>query len=379
MTRLPFAVAVVCLAAALAGCGKRPAPIKDTGPMPVTVAAPFKDKVTSFSELTGTIAAVQVVKLRPRVSGYITEVLFKDGDVVKKDQPLYKIDPVTYQASLNEAKAQVEVAAANLDLAQKDEARVKTEYDKGVTSKQSYDTYVAQTKVKAAQVDAAKANEVTAKQNLDWTTVTAPIDGKTDRTFLTPGNVATGGMTEGTVLTTINQITPDVYAYFDVDDATVQTYRAQNPNKSEKPHVPIQLGLRTEQGFPHKGIVDYVSNTVSSTTGSLQIRATVPNPDMVFLPGYYVRGRVTTDPFEALLVPDAAIVMDQADRGVYVVNAENKVEYRKVKLGTLYRGLRVILEGLKPDDRVVIRGIQKAQPGQVVEPIAGKIEPQQGQ
>ena len=380
-------------ASLLAGCSKPPAPkAESSGPPVVTVARPRVEKITRYADLTGQLDAVQTVQVRPRVSGIIVRVDMKDGQLVEGEvsvwgfvlRPgtlLFQIDPVNYDADLKQAQAQVAIANAKLELAQKNEAREKESYDKGVSSRQNYETFIAQTKVAVAELDAAKNVVVKAQQNLDWTNVTAPISGRADRAYLTAGNVAVGGQTQGTVLTTIRSMDP-MYAYFDVDDQTVLYYqRLVRDKKIAKPRdgeeTPVEIQLKGEVGYPHKGTIDFLSNTISPSTGSLQIRGIFPNKDGFLTPGLYVKGRVPIgEPVDAVLVPDEAVIADQGQKIVYVVNDKNMVEARVVTPGPMARGLRVV-EGLAPTERIIIKGFQRVRPGVEVTPEDGTIQTDQ--
>jgi RND family efflux transporter MFP subunit len=377
--RWSVAAAVVAVGLTAAGCGKRPHPIPDTGKVLVTVSPPLADKVTQFTDLTGSVAAPETVQVRPRVSGFIKSVLFTEGQLVEKDKTLlFEIDPVMYVADLKSAEAQVEVAKAQLELAQADEAREKAGFEKGATSKQNYDTYIAKRKVAEAQLVAAKAGVVKADQNVQWTKVFAPISGRVDKAFLTAGNVVVGGETQGTVLTTIVSVDP-MYVYFDVDDQTVSKYQRLMHEKKFKSvadggSVRAEIQLLGETGYPRVGAINFVGNQLNPSTGTLSIRGVFSNPDRMLIAGRYVRGRIPVgEPFPGLLIPDAAVVTDQGRKVVYVVGADNVAEARPVTLGPLVRGLRLVEAGLGPTDRVVIRGAQRVQAGMTVEPEDGLI------
>ncbi|VTS05903.1 efflux RND transporter periplasmic adaptor subunit [Tuwongella immobilis] len=371
----------------LTGCGGRPKPIVDTSPVLVTVATPFTDSVTTAVELTGVTDAVETVKVRPRVSGYITAVKFKEGDKVEAGKTvLFEIDPVTYDADLKKAKAQAGVSQAKLELAKANRARTEFTFKKGASTQQELDTDVAQEKVAAAELDVVK-NEITnAQQNLDWCRVIAPITGIVDKAYLTVGNVATGGLSQGTELTTIVNVNPKIYAYFDIDDQSVLYYRQMIAEGKIKPRkagelapmemlISVKLPNGGETDLVIPGEVDFITPTYNASTGTRQIRGIFPN-DGKLDAGLFVRGRIAVgDPISAILVPESAIITEQSNKLVYVVTADNKVEARQVILGPLHRGLRVVGSGLKTDERIIIRGLQRVTPGQPVEPQDGKIEP----
>jgi RND family efflux transporter MFP subunit len=361
------------------GCGKRPHPSPDTGSVLVTVSHPLTDQVTLFTDLTGSVAAPETVQVRPRVSGFIKAVLFPEGKMVEKDKTvLFEIDPVFYLADLKQAEAQIDIGKAQLELAQADEAREKFAYEKGASSKQNYDTFVAKRKVADAQLAAYAEQKVKANQNLEWTKVVAPISGRADKAYLSKGNVVTGGETQGTVLTTIVSMEP-MYVYFDVDDQTVSFYQKLLHEKKlklveEGGSAEVDIQLLNETGYPRHGEITFIGNQLNPTTGTLSIRGVFANPDQMLLPGRYVRGRVPVGkPFPGLLIPDAAVVTDQGQKAVYVIGADNKAEARTVTLGPLVRGLRLVESGLSSADRIVIRGASRVQDGMTVEPENGAI------
>ncbi|MBA4189832.1 MAG: efflux transporter periplasmic adaptor subunit [Planctomycetaceae bacterium] len=381
------------------GCGKRPKPIVDTGLLKVTIATPKVDRVTLFTDLTGSVVAPESVQVRSRVSGFIKQVLFKEGESVigpirlfginaYEGDPLFQIDPVTYDADLKQAVGQIAVYQAKLDLARANEDRAKVSFDKGVSSKQEYDSNVAQTKVAKADLDAGQGPVIKAKQNLIWTLVRAPITGRTDKAYLTRGNVVTGGETQGTVLTTIVSIDP-MYVYFDVDDQTVAFYQRLFNDGKLKPadrggriQVDIKLLGDTEDNrsgsdeYTRHGAIDFASNQLNPNTGTLAVRGVFENTDHMLIPNRYVRGRVPLGkPLEdGLLIPDGAVVTEQSKKYVYVVGSDNKVIAKPVTLGPLSNGLRLVQTGLTRDDRVIIRGVQRVQPGEPVDPELGTID-----
>ncbi len=369
------------------GCSRTAPPKVESGPPIVTIALPKVELVIRYADITGQTDAVQTVLVRSRVSGFITRVAMSDGQFVDGDLSLwglllrqgtllFEIDPVTYEADVKEAEAKVDVAQAKLELARKNEAREKVARDNGVSSPQQFETFVAQTLVAVAELDSAKSSVVKAQQNLGWTKVTAPISGKADRAYLTAGNVVTGGVTQGTVLTTIVSMSP-MYVYFDVDDQTVLYYqRLIREGKIARPKeglALVEVALKDETGYPHKGYIDFVSNRLSPSTGSLQIRGIFPNEDTVMTPGLFVRGRVPLgQPAESVLVPDEAVITDQGQKIVFVVNEKNMVEARTVTPGSMAYGLRAV-EGLAPNDRVIIKGFQRVRPDIEVTPEEGTI------
>lgn len=377
------------------GCHRPSPPPPDTGPVVVTVATPIQKLVTQFTDLTGNLAAVESVDVRPRVSGYIEKVYFTDGDDVKEGQLLVKIDPSSYIADMKRAEGELMNWKAQLKLAEADYARFDKLRKTGAISQEEFDKSSAQVDVAKAKIFAAEADLERAKLNVKWTDVTAPISGRVDRIYLTAGNVATGGLSQGTILTTIVSETP-VYAYLTVDEQQLLTYLNRQAVKWNpatvlgclpvvaqeflKP-IDVEIELANEVGFPHHGTFDFASNRLDPTTGTLQLRAILNNPGPVrkLVPGMYVKARIPVQkPTHSLLIPDDVIVSDQAAKTVYVVNAENKVEVRPVTLGFRSDGLRVVESGLKPDDRIIIRGLQRVTPGQPVDPQPGTISTRTG-
>lgn len=387
-----FGLSVAALTSSGCNRGGPPKP-GDTGPLPVTVAHPLVDKITLFATTTGTIDAKETVELRPRVSGYIVEVKFKEGEEVQKDQPLFVIDQTIYKAQLKQAEGQVKNYEAQHQKAEADLARAKEAIEKAALARSELDIAVANKGIAQAQLFTARANVEQAQQNLTWTTVTAPIAGRVDRAYQTPGNLVTGTSTTtggvGTVLTTIVSVDP-MYGYFDVDEQTVLYFRrmfreGKLKSVQQGALVDAMIQLKGEVGFPHKGSLDFVSNRLNPATGSLTIRGTFPNADRFLIPGLFCRAQIpATKPFDALLIPPAAVVSDQGQRAVFVVGADNRVESRLADLGPLHRGLQVVDEGLTKEpsgrnrgltrtDRVVIRGMQRVDAGMVVEPQDGAV------
>jgi RND family efflux transporter MFP subunit len=365
-----------------AGCHvKPPAQPKATGPPKVTVATPLVQPVTEFTQLTGVLAAVKTADVRPRVSGYIQKVEFEEGAEIADGQRLFQIDAQPFQAAVNQATANLRSAEAQSQLAAATEARQARLRGTAATTEEEYEQARAQAAVARANVQGAQAGLEQAKLNLQYTTVKAPFAGRIDRIFVNEGNVVTGGTGAGTILTRVVTVDP-IYAYFTVDEATVLEYMRRmvregrvSTGKGTGPVVEVRL--RDETGYPHQGNIDFASSELNPATGTLQIRGVFPNPGppRILRPGLFVRGRVplSTAP-NATLVPDEAIVTDQAQRAVYVLGPGNRVVSRPVTLGPQSHGLRVV-EGVQPTDQVIIRGLARIQPDMEVEPIPGEIKP----
>jgi RND family efflux transporter MFP subunit len=377
---IPLLLLAVGLAAV--GCSPRPAAgPKDAGPPKVTVAKPVVQSVTEFTEFTGTLAAVKTADVRPRVSGYIQKVLFEEGAEVPADQPLFQIDPQPFEAALRQAEANLKSAEAQRELAVANEARMRAIRGSAAATEEQYEQARAQLLVARAGVQAAEAARETARLNLQYTGVKAPFAGRIDRIYVNEGNVVTGGTAQGTILTRVVTVDP-VYAYFTVDEQSVINYmrrmiregRVSSPKGSG---VPVEIRLRDETGYPHKGTIDFASSELNPATGSLQLRGTFanPGPPRLLRPGFFVRGRIpASTAINAVLVPDEAVIADQAQRVVYVLGPDNRVVARPVTLGPQSNGLRVV-EGLNPDEQVIIRGLARLQPDMVVDPVPGEIRP----
>jgi len=361
--------------ALVSGCGVPP-PVVPPVPPKVTVSAPVVREVTNYEEFTGYTDAASTVDIRARVNGYLIQVKFKDGDVVKQGDPLYEIDPRPFQAALDQAKGLVESLEAQKKFLAIQVDRYTKLVKTSATSQQDVDQYLAQQAENVGQLKTAQAKVVSAALNLEFTHVTAPIGGRISRTFVTEGNLVTA---DTTLLTTIRSINP-MYAYFNVEEPTVlriqKMIRAGIIKTGSKREIPVRMGLAddTAHKFPLEGLLDFTNNTVDPQTGTLQVRGifanpyTSPGPPPVLEPGLFVRVRLSMGPpHSALLLTEQAIGTDQGQKFVYVIDAENKVGYRRVTLGQMFDGLQAIEEGLEPNDRVVINGLQRIRPGLTVE------------
>ena len=358
------------------GCGGITLPSADTTPPVVTISQPLTRNVTDYIDYTGRTDAVNSVDIRPRVTGYLVKMPFTEGSEVKKNDLLFEIDPRPYQALLDQAEGQVALNNARLKLAKADNARAK-EINKtpGAISTQDLDTYQAKEEEAMAELAASTANLETYKLNREFCEVTSPIDGEVSRYFFTLGNLANQ---DTTLLTTVVSLDP-IYAYFDVDERTLLEIRnAINTGMLEllgPGEIPVMMGLQGEDGYPHKGVVNFVNNRVDPFTGTITLRGLFANPKpetgvRLLSPGLFARVRVPVgQPHAALLVTDRAVGTDQGLKYLYVVDKDNKVRYQRVTLGALQDdGLRVITDGLKADDWVIVTGLQMARPGMTVSP-----------
>ena len=346
-------------------------------PPKVEVGVPVQQAITRFLDATGNTAPIQTVDLVARVQGVLQSINYKDGSFVKQGTTLFTIEPDTYKFKLEQAQAAEAGAQASLKQAEADYKRQADLVARQAVSQATLDTSTSTRDNAQANLQQAQANTKIAAVNFGYTNVVAPFDGIVSAHLISIGELV--GASSPTQLATIVQLDP-IYVNFNVNEQDVLRIRAEARRRgmtaSELTKLPIEVGLQTETGFPHKGNLDYAAPTINLSTGTLAVRGVLPNPDRVLLPGYYVRVRVPFDKQEnALLVPDVALGSDQSGRYVLVVNADNIVEQRKVRTGQLEGDLRVIESGLKPDDRVVIAGLLRAIPGQKVDPQLQKIEP----
>ena len=364
-------------AAAQWGCDK-PVARAEPPPPKVSVAKPEMRQVVDYDLYNGWVQSVEQVDIRSRVRGHLDKIHFKDGDLVKKGQLIFELDPRPIQADVDREKDQVKVYEAQWTAATKEEARLKELVKKGGASQSQVDSAEAQSKSLEAQIEAAK-QEVTRKElDLEYSRITAPIAGRIGRAMLTAGNLINAGGTDP-VLATIVSVDP-VYVYFDVDERSLQRYADSHGGKSQtaplrESKIPFVFGLETEEAYPHTGELDFANNRIDSQTGTIQVRGVVPNPAARFVAGSRVRIRVpVSDPHPVLLVPDTAILSDQDKRYVLALNDKNIVQRRDVVLGKLLDdGSRVVRTGapggLTPDDWIITLGIQMARVNYAVEPI----------
>ncbi|MBV8696851.1 MAG: efflux RND transporter periplasmic adaptor subunit [Bradyrhizobium sp.] len=367
-------LSVIVLAAAVSGCGQAPPASQAAAPPPpVTVAQPAKRTVTDWDEFTGRFDAVEEVQVRPRVGGYVTSVEFKDGDIVRAGDLLYVIDSRPFEAVAEQANGQLSDARAKVELTKRELDRsLSLTLNQTVTESTVDQRRQALQAAHAAEMQAEGALKA-AQLNVEFTHVLAPITGRVSRHLVTPGNLVQGSDTgTSTLLTTIVSLDP-IYVYFDVDEATYQRnsklwFEGKRPSSRDTAN-PIQVTLTGETKPSHDGKMDFLDNRLDVSTGTLRSRAIVPNHDLSILPGQFGRVRlIGSSPYEALLIPDTAVATDQSRKIVFVVKDDDTVEARTVMLGPLDDGLRVIREGLKADDRVIVDGIQRVRVGAKVSP-----------
>ena len=358
---------------ALSGCGKPGGNQSAPPPPQVTVAQVLEKQVKEWDEFTGRLQAVETVEIRPRVSGYIDKVAFTEGSQVKRGDLLFVIDPRPYKAEYDHAAADVKRYKTALDLARIELVRVQRLKDSGAVSEEELDERKSTVAQEEANVAGAEAALETASLNLNWTRVTSPIDGRVSRAEVTRGNLITGGTNGGTLLSSVVSMDP-IYLYFDGDEQTYLKYSqmarsGERPSSRNAPN-PVQVGLANEEGFPHAGTMNFVDNQLNPQTGTIRARAVLPNKDGLFTPGLFARVQLLgSGEHSAILVEDRAVNTDQNQKYVLVVGAGNQIEYRRVKLGRVIDGLRVVSEGLKPGDVIVVNGAQRVHPGVTVTPL----------
>ena len=360
---LGITITVLMLAVAfLAGCDARGQATEAAPPPPqVDVAEVLAEDVTLWNRYTGRVAAPETVALRPRVSGYIDQVAFEEGELVTQGQVLFIIDQRPYKARLRAAEADLAHARSLLALADTEAERARQLMESRAISREEFDQRSASRASAQATVQAAEAALDTAQLDLQYTEVRAPVSGRAGRAAVTRGNLASA---DSTLLTTVVSVDP-VHVYFESTQHTANEHAA-----SDAGNIPVRIGLPGDEGFPYRGELDFIDNRVNSDTGTLQYRAVLSNPDGVFRPGQFVRVEMALESARhAVLVDQKAVLTDQDRRYVYVVNRENRAERRNVIAGRRVDGLMVIREGLSSGDQVVINGVQKVfYPGMEVVP-----------
>jgi len=338
-------------------------------PPQVTAAHPSRQPVADYLNFTGNTQAIATVQLKARVQGFLEKILFKDGDMVKKGQLLFLIQQNTYQDQLEQAEAQVLQQKANYDHAVIETARFTTLVRQKAAAQLDLDNWKFQRDAFRAGMLAAQAAQSLAQLNLDYTQVTAPFDGRIGRHMVDVGNLVGAG--EFTLLASVNQIDP-LYVYFPMNERDLLRVTGKNgpPAQAQNLKVPLSLGLADETGYPHKGYFDFAAISLTPTTGTLLLRGIFPNPDGKILPGSFARVQylVGTEKTE-LVVPEVALGYDQLGPYLLLVDEQNMVQQRPVKLGLRVDGGRVIQEGLTGDEWVIIEGQMRAFPGRRVTPV----------
>ena len=345
-----------------------------SAPIPVTVSVPVERSVVDYEEFTGRTRSPKAVEIRARVNGYLAKICFTDGAEVKKDEVLFQIDPRPYEAALENAKGQVAMYEAKMVPLEADVARAKKLAPQQAISATDYDKILGDAAANQASLQSAKAARDVAALDVGFTKIIAPIDGKISRALITEGNLVTA---DTTLLTTIVSVDP-MYAYFDVAESKLleleQCVRDGKLKLRGREKIPVEMGLGQAEDFPYRGVINFADNRVDPGTGTIQLRGEFPNPlpprgDRVLMPGLFVRLRVPLGPpHAAQLVAEQALGTQLSQRYVLLVDDKNTVQYRRVEIGKLEGGLRVIETGLKPGEAVIVAGLQRVRPGVVVEP-----------
>jgi multidrug efflux system membrane fusion protein len=342
------------MALVLVGCGTAKAGNpQQPPPATVDVAEVLAEPATLWSDFTGRVAAPETVELRPRVSGYIDEVSFTEGERVEQGDVLFTIDPRPYRARERAAEAELARARSQLTLLESQAERARNLLESRAVSRVEYDERIAERDSARAAVRAAEAALENARLDLQYTEVKAPISGRIGRAFVTRGNLASA---DGTLLTTLVSMDP-MHVYFESDQ---QAFASSRDFFKPEKHPHVRIGLAGERGYPHVGELDFVDNRLNSRTGTLQYRAVVRNPDGIFNPGQFARVQMPVERLDrALLVHGKAVLTDQNRRYVYVVTEEDRAERRDVESGPRLNELVLIRQGLEAGERVVVNGLQK--------------------
>ena len=347
------------------------------GGPPVTVAQPLKRQITDWSEFTGQFTPVDYVELRARVSGYLMEIHFIDGQMVNKGDLLFVIDPRPFEIALVSARARVSQASASRELASRQLNRAGELQKREFLAQSLLDQRQAESQTAGAGQTAAQAAVREAELNLQFTRITAPVSGRISARQISVGNLVTAGGSSGsgTLLTTIVSQDP-LYFSFDMSEADFLTFKRTYGNVAGgELNVPVMLRLMDETGWPHQGTLTFIDNQVDRNSGTIRARVTLPNSQGMIAPGSFGRVRLpASQPYEALMVPDAAIMTDQARKIVLTVTPDGTVAPRPVTLGPVVDGLRAVRSGLTGEEQVVINGLMRARPGAKVTPQPGKIE-----
>jgi len=354
-------------AAILAACSSQAGDGPAAPPPQVSVAPVVERAVVPWDEYTGRVVAAETVEMRARVSGYIERVAFAEGEEVKKGDLLFVIDQRPYRAALARAEAQLAQARSEARLAASQDARAAELLEVSAISREEYEARRAASAQAAAAVRAAEAAVAAARLDLSFTEVRSPIDGRAGRALVTAGNLA---QADATLLTTVVSLDP-MHVYFETDEQSFLGYQAlARSGRRENGGNAVRVGLANEQGHPHAGYVDFTSNQADPGTGTIRLRAVVPNPDRVFTPGLYARVQLqAASSAAALLIDERAVLTDQDRKYVYVVDADNQAQRRDIVPGGTAAGLRVVESGLAEGDRVIVHGTQKVfMPGMPVSP-----------
>lgn len=366
LLRYPLALAAILV---LSACGKAPESAAQHPAAKVSVAEVIQQPINEWDEFTGRLEAPESVEVRPRVSGYIDRVAFREGSLVKKGDLLFQIDPRPFEAEVKRLQAQVQQARANQTRTDNEARRGERLRQSNAISAELADARSSAAAAAQANVAASQAELESAKLNLSFTRITAPIDGRVSRAEITEGNLVGAGQS---LLTTVVS-TDKVYAYFDADERVFLKYveLARKAGVQTRDASPVYLGLSSEDGNPHLGQLDFLDNQVNPKTGTIRGRAVFDNRDGQFTPGLYARLKlVGSGTYDAALIQDAAVGTDLGKKFVLVLGKDNTVQYRAIELGPKVEGLRIVRNGLAKGEQIVVNGLQRALPGATVDPQA---------
>ena len=377
MIRVLLLYAGILATQLLTGCDNKPAASAGPGLPAVTVSRPVQQKITEWDEYTGRFVAVKTVEIRARVSGFIDSIHFKDGQIIKQGDLLFIIDPRPYRLAVEQATADRDRARAKLAIATHDVERATPLVRSQSVTEREFDTRKSTQEDASAAVMSADAALKQAQLNLEWTEVRAPIGGRISDRRVVAGNLIAGGHSGASLLTSIVSIDP-IHFVFDGSEADFIHYlrlaAAGERPSSRDVQNPVAVRLADESDYKHLGRMNFVDNVVNAKTGTIRGRAIFDNKDGLLTPGFFGRVRLFGGEHDALLLPDSAIASDQSNKIVFTVAADDTVGVKRVELGPLAHGLRVIRSGLNAGDRVVIEGLARARPGQKVKAEDGKIE-----
>lgn len=350
----------------IAGCDDGVAQNAPPPPPEVSVASVIVKPVSQWDSYNGRVEAVESVQLRPRVTGYIDKVNYREGEEVKKGQVLFTIDDRTWRAALEQARAELARARSEASLARSESARTEKLIGSLAVSREQWEQRRSAASQAQAQVLSAAAAVDMAQLNLDFTRVIAPIDGRASRAMITAGNLVTAGDSASVLTTLVSQ--DRMYVYFDVDESTYLHYQSMTRQGQHRSTLPVEVALVGEENFPHRGSVDFLDNQLTASTGTIRMRALLDNQQRLLTPGLFARVRLPgSAEFQALLIDDKAVLTDQDRKYVYVLDAQGKAQRRDIQPGAMADGLRIVEQGLKPDDRVIVNGLQKIfMPGMTV-------------
>ena len=377
MKAIKFLGVVVAGALSVTACGnpdaaQQPMQGGEQMAMPVSVASPLVTNITEWDEYTGRFEAVESVQVSARVSGYLESIHFRDGTMVQKGDLLFVIDPRPFEAAVNRAKAEVARTQARLKFTETEVERAEPLLKRNNISREQYDLRIQERNQAKASLDAAKADLRTAELNLEFTEVRAPISGRISDYYVSRGNLISGGAAGATILTSIVSMSP-IHFEFTASETDYLGYLRLNEkgerSSSRDKANPVQVKLSDEKEYSHNGVMNFVDNRIDPNTGTMRGRAIFANDDYFLTPGAFGRLRLKgKGPFEAMLIPDSAVVADQSRRMVMTIDANNIVQPKIVSLGGIHDGMRIITSGLNADDKILLDGLMMVRPGMPVSP-----------